>query len=169
MSATDKLRAFMTCPTPILAALVIAGAGAALAIAEPADLGAIPDPTLTPGAIATSDIADICGHVNGLTYTKRHRVWEGQAATMQKYGLPLKDKHLYEDDDVIPVCLGGDNANPDNHWPQLWPEAKVKDRMDAGACRLVCEHKMTVKDAQALFVPDWRVGYCKMYPEDKRC
>jgi hypothetical protein len=39
-------------------------------------------------------------------------------ATLAKYGIPLDRAGLYEDDDLIPVCLGGDNASPLNHWPQ---------------------------------------------------
>jgi hypothetical protein len=32
--------------------------------------------------------------------------------------IPEPEAAKYEDDDLVPVCLGGDNASPLNHWPQ---------------------------------------------------
>lgn len=125
-----------------------------------------PDPSLTPGAIATSDIGEICARVNGLTYTKRHRVWTGQLDTLRKYGIDPQRHAEFEDDDLVPVCLGADNSDPHNHWPEAWPQALVKDKLDAAACRLVCEHKISVPEAQGWFLHGWRDGYRAVFHEE---
>lgn len=124
----------------------------------PLESQTMPDPALTPGAVASTDVAEVCGYVGGLSYSKRHRVWTDKASTLRKYGIPLSDARLYEDDDRVPVCLGGDNADPRNHWPQPWPEAHVKDKqLEWTTCRAVCrDHTMTLPDAQAIFLGDWR-------------
>ena len=161
----------MTSATSFLVGLSLVSLVSYAAIADPPPIGAFaaPDPSLTTGAAATDDPAEICGRVGGLTYTRRHRVWHGKVDTLAKYHLPPYAGRDYEDDDLIPVCLGGDNANPANHWPQLWPEARVKDRLDAEACHLVCIGQLTLPDARTLFRPDWRAGYCHLYPRDERC
>lgn len=144
-----------------LLALLLLGCLLAAVTALTAQAGqfAVPNDSLTPGAVATDDVQDICGKVGGLTYTKRHRVWEDKRSTLQKYGLSVSDAPKYEDDDRVPVCLGGNNADPKNHWPQAWPEAKIKDRLDAGACRMVCEGKVPLATARSWFLGDWRKGY----------
>jgi hypothetical protein len=47
------------------------------------------------------------------------------------------DAALFEDDDLIPVCLGAANASLLNHWPQLlrreWRAAK-KDVLERQLC-----------------------------------
>ena len=108
-------------------------------------------------------MGEICGHIGGLTYSTRHRLNRSLRAalkvqTLAKYGLPRNKTRLYEDDDRVPVCLGGDNASPLNHWPQKWPEAKIKDRLEDAVCRQVCalNSKMTVERGQAIFLGDWR-------------
>ncbi len=116
----------------------------------------LPDPNLTPGAVASTDRAEICTWVGGLSYSKRHRVWTDKAGTLEKYGLPLSDTYLYEDDDRVPVCAGGDNTSPLNHWTQPWPEAHIKDQLEAQICRAICAGRMTPQEGQAIFLGDWR-------------
>ena len=152
----------------LLPAAILVVAYAALADST-IDGMALPNPVLTPGAVATDDLGDICGRPGGRTYSRRHRVWHDKLDTLAKYHLPPYVARDYEDDDLIPICMGGDNADPHNHWTQHWPEARVKDRMDTEACRLVCTHRLSLPDARALFTPDWRRGYCHLYPEDLRC
>jgi hypothetical protein len=134
----------------VAAAIFVAGAVAARAGQ------ALPDPKLTPGAIAETRTAVIC--VRG--YARAHRVWHDKADTLAKYGLPLAAAGRYEDDDLVPVCLGGDNASPQNHWPQArareWG-AEVKDALEWRLCTEICP---TRDDAalvryQAAFAKDW--------------
>jgi hypothetical protein len=106
-----------------------------------------PDPTLTPGAVRTTDRAEICAP----GYDKAHRVWRSKLLTLQRYGIPENRIEDYEDDDLIPVCLGGDNASPLNHWPQPWAEADRKDEIEAEMCARVCAGEMTVEEGEAFF------------------
>jgi hypothetical protein len=102
----------------------------------------------------------------GESYSRRHRVWHDKQGTLRKYGLPLSDMHAAEDGDRVPICLGGDNADPRNHWPESWPQAREKDRLEAEVCRIFCDHRtMTLKAGQAIFLGDWRQGYERMFGE----
>jgi len=46
-----------------------------------------------------------------------NRVWHDKAGRLAKYRIASTEAALYEDD-LIPVCPGGDNASPLNHWPR---------------------------------------------------
>jgi hypothetical protein len=82
-------------------------------------------------------------------YDDAHRVWDNKGATLAKYGLPRSMSRAVEDDDLIPVCAGADNANPLNHWPQAcasWQgtscvsgPAHDKDEHEWRLCRLMCD------------------------------
>lgn len=113
---------------------------------------AMPDPILTPGAIADTDPAIVCAP----SYSRSHRVWRDQTGTLLKYGIPLADRNDYTDDDRVPVGLGGDNASPLNHWAQPWREAEDKDQLEDRLRREVCSGQMTLPAAQAVFLGDWR-------------
>jgi|SRR6516164_292751 hypothetical protein len=81
-------------------------------------------PGLTPGAFAESSTAVIC--VRG--YDRAHRVWHDKAGTLAKYHIAPSDAALYEDDDLIPVCLGGDNARRSITRLSPTPESGVPGR-----------------------------------------
>lgn len=125
---------------------------AGLILPAAADPPAMPDPALTPGAVAETDPAVICAP----GYDRAHRVWRSQAGTFAKYGVPAAERPDYVDDDRVPVCLGGDNAAPTNHWPQPRAQALVKDRLERRLCRMVCGGEISVPAAQAVFLGDWR-------------
>lgn len=141
--------------TSFFAGLALAAAFVMYALADGPEM-AMPDPVLTPGAVASTDLRDICGRVGGRTYTRRHRVWDRKAETLARYGLPLGQARYYEDDDRVPVCAGGDNADPRNHWAEPLREAHEKDKLEAKACRLVCEGKVPLGEAQGWFLGDFR-------------
>jgi hypothetical protein len=126
-----------------------------LAPAAFADPAAVPDPALTPGVVATSDAHTIC--VRG--YDRAQRVWHDKADTLRKYGIPMSRAAEFEDDGLIPICLGGDNADPRNHWPMKWDEAVTKDELEGYACRQVCIHGASVIWWQNGFRTDWRTLY----------
>jgi hypothetical protein len=118
------------------------------------------DPALTPGAVASHSVAEVCEP----GYARSHRVWgqrEKYAITLPRYRIPAAAGHLYEDDDLIPICAGGDNADPRNHWPQrcdAWRgpvciagPAHQKDWQEARTCRAVCDGTMPLDAAQDYF------------------
>ena len=157
--------------TSFLVGVLLVGTAASLAIADP-PIRELPDPKLTPGVVASTEIAEVCGIEDGLTYSQRHRATtrEMKLAVLREYG--EKPQFGGEIDHLYPLCIGGADDIKN-----LWAEPAVgtwsyhdKDRLEAEACRQVCRHhKMPLAEAQALFVPDWRKGYCKMFLEDRRC
>jgi hypothetical protein len=144
-------------------------ASAALAQGQISDL---PDPTLTPGGIATTDEQVVCARTNGRTYerTARAGFTENMKAQITRaYGQTPRLDGDHELDHRVPAALGGE-SNAANVWWQpgrghgtLW-DYHVKDRLDDWAWRQVCvRHAMSLIDAQAIFLaPDWRVPYCKL-------
>ena len=124
--------------------------------------GAAPDPRLTPGAIASNDPATVCAP----GYDLAHRAWPwpaGKRVVLAEYGIPWSRAHDYEDDDLVPVALGGDNLALANHWPQrcdAWEGSRCvrgpaadKDRVEWRMIRAVCyDHTMTLKAAQSYFL-----------------
>jgi hypothetical protein len=136
----------------IFASLITLVAAPALA----SESGLLPNSALSPGAVAETRSAVIC--VRG--YDRAHRVWHDKASTLAKYGIPEFEAAKYEDDDLIPVCLGGDNASPLNHWPQsnsATPGAADKDMLEQRSCREVCRTRDDNLPAkyQAAFATDW--------------
>ena len=119
---------------PLLTGVALALVGSAIA---DDDAKWLPKRKLTPGAIAETRTAVICVH----GYAKAHRVWHDQMATLAKYGIAPDRASLFEDDDLVPVCLGGNNASPLNHWPQPlsgeWG-AEKKDALEQRVCGEIC-------------------------------
>jgi hypothetical protein len=114
-----------------------------------------PDQGLTPGAVATTDVREVCGYVDGSSYSHRHRAttWKVRREILREYGVP---RPFYgEIDHRVPLCLGGADAPP-NLWPQ--DDFREKDRLEAETCHAVCRHvdPMPLDEAQGIFLGDWR-------------
>lgn len=116
----------------------------------------LPDKSI--GLVASTDTKDVCGKVNGKTYTKRHR-----SGTVER---SLHCPKGWEADHRVPLAAGGaDDVR--NIWceppgtPWGW---KVKDWLDTAAWRAVCvNHSATLPEAQGWFMSDdWRVAYCRL-------
>jgi hypothetical protein len=97
----------------------------------------VPDPTLTPGAVRTTDVGDICSHGTG---GLRHWSRERDDRIMAEYGLPPGPHSDFEIDHLIPLCLGGADEDA-NLWPEPrrsiekeWP-AELKDDLDIGSAK----------------------------------
>lgn len=134
--------------TMIAAATVLGGAA----------FSPVPNDTLTPGAVATSDHQAICGG----EYSRTHRRtgYELKEWVAREYGI---DRHAgdWEIDHRIPLCLGGADTAA-NLWPQ--PGAgplgyHEKDALEWRACRAVCAGKLELSDAVGWFRGDWRQAY----------
>ena len=147
----------------IFAVWIAAGngtAGAAGSAASAGDSRYLPDPRLTPGAVISTHTADICAR----GYDRAHRVWHDKSGTLAKYRIPQSAAGQFEDDDLVPVCLGGANEDPANHWAQpnagQWAAAD-KDTLEKQVCTEIC---LTRDDAQlakyqAAFAKDWVALY----------
>jgi hypothetical protein len=76
----------------------------------------VPDPTLTPGAVRTTDAGEICA--SG-TRAMRHWSRERDDRIMAEYGLPPGPHPDYEIDHLIPFGIGGSDDDRN-----LWPEPR---------------------------------------------
>jgi hypothetical protein len=115
---------------------------------------------LTLGAVAENHADAIC--VRG--DDREHRVWHDKAGTLAKYGVSLSAADQYEDDDLVPVCLGGDNASPQNHWPQSYAGKWGADRKDELERRLCAEICRTRDDAElARYQADFPENWIALY------
>lgn len=132
----------------------------------------LPDPNCTPGVISSTNISEVCGKINGLTYSKRHRktTEEMKSSVRQEYG----KTSCGEIDHRLELSLGGAD-DVKNLWCQPSPKEtawnyKLKDKLEAFVWRNVCiNHKIDLKTAQDIFLsPDWKVEYCK-YIGGKPC
>lgn len=121
----------------------------------------MPNPTLTPGAVdpavtQTNIATTICR--DGYTESVRNVSAATKLAVMKEYGVSRKSGPL-EIDHRVPLEVGGSNA-----MANLWPETRArvrysawdKDPIETEAKRRVCAGELSLHDAQAIFLGDWR-------------
>ena len=147
----------------VLATLAECWAAASLA-------GELPDRNLTPGVvnagISEQQYRAQC-HAKGWTRPYRPSVGFTNSLKklqMKKYGYPLSEIRDYEEDHLVPLCLAGAPQDAANLWPQPrsgeW-NADRKDKLEAKLCRLTCDGKVRLADAQREIAADWIVAYRK--------
>jgi hypothetical protein len=134
-----------------------------------ADSGILQDPVLTPGAVRTTDVGEICSHG-----TRELRYWsrERDDHIMLEYGLEPGPHPEYEIDHLIPLGIGG--ADDDrNLWPQerrsiepIW-NAERKDRLEWKLRDLICAGQLDVVEAQRAIAADWTEAYRKYVGEPR--
>ena len=126
--------------------------------AEPAERWALPNPALTPGSVASTDAHEICQR----GYATEHRVWpypEGKRNTLARYGIPERYARFYQDDDLIPLEVGGNNGDANNHWAEPRGQARIKDRDEDEMHAEVCSGQITPEQAQEYFrFNGWATG-----------
>jgi hypothetical protein len=121
----------------------------------------VPDPTLTPGAVRTTDAGEICSHG---TRELRHWSRDRDDQIMIEYGLPSGPHPDFEIDHLIPLAIGGS----DDDW-NIWPEprrsiepiwnAERKDKLEWRLRELVCSGAVGVAEAQRAIAEDWTEAY----------
>ena len=80
---------------------------------------------------------------------------------MARFNLP-GEPHLYEEDHLISLEIGGNPTDPANLWPEPWDGewgAHKKDRLENALKRRVCSGQMTLSDAQHAIASDWIAAY----------
>lgn len=105
-----------------------------------------PMPRLTPGVVRPLTTVEICRTRWGrdrrrVTVAMKHEV-------ARRYGVAWSKHALYEFDHLIPRELGGAD-DVANLWPQLWADARVKDREENRLHRAVCAGAVSLEAAQA--------------------
>lgn len=122
-----------------------------------------PDPGLTPGEVFhQATVATIC--VAGYTTTVRSVTTAQKEAVYGAYGVPYPEPTgTYEFDHLIPLELGGDNANAN-----LWPEPAApapgfhqKDQLENSMHALVCSGALALQQAQHEIASDWYAAFQK--------
>jgi hypothetical protein len=123
----------------------------------------VPDPTLTPGSVRTTDVNEICAQG-----TTRLRFWtrERDDRIMTEYGLPPGPHPNFEIDHLVALGIGGSDDDK-NLWPEprrsiekFWP-AEKKDKLEYRLRDLVCNGALDVHAAQQAIRDDWIAAYRK--------
>lgn len=98
----------------------------------------LPNPQLTPGAIRIYDAATVCRVKWGAD--RRHVTARMKREVCAAYGMAASDctGKNYEIDHLIPRELGGAD-DVKNLWPQPWPQARLKDRLENFLHQQVCD------------------------------
>jgi hypothetical protein len=117
--------------------------------------GALPDPTCTPGDVATTDVDAICGG-----RPRERSVSEATRLELfSAYGIRLpQPPGAFEIDHLISLELGGSNEIS-NLWPQAGeprPGFREKDRVESYLHREVCAGHTSLEAAQRVIAEDWR-------------
>ena len=118
----------------------------------------LPNSELTPGVFdSTATVDTICK--KGYTATVRHVTDKQKDEVFKEYGLERSGS--YEVDHLISLELGGSNDTR-NLWPEsyygMWG-ARVKDALENRLHALVCDGKMSLRDAQLMISTDWIETY----------
>jgi hypothetical protein len=143
--------------------------------------GDLPDPVKTPGAVnpdlSLKQFRKLCHKHEWTTafrppeeYTyelKKRQLQEGYG------GYGDKSPHLYEEDHLIPLCLGGAPRDERNLWPEPWAGAwgaETKDDLEDVLCRMACNGKIDLAKAQKEIARDWIAAYKKYvkHPRKKK-
>ena len=127
---------------------------------------AYPDPSLTPGAIRTTDAAAICS-----VGTAQFRHWDRARAdrVFEGYHIARKDRIQYTLDHLVPLEIGGADTI-ENIWPEprrslagAWDDTR-KDQLERRLAILVCDGSIPVTEAQKAISEDWTEAYGRFFP-----
>lgn len=163
-----------------LALLAAAGAGLHLVarspaapaepIAAPAGAEGLPDRRITPGAVNEAiDETKFLGLCQTRGWTRQFRppfsyTNNLKSLQMLHYGLGSASKHDFEEDHLIPLCLAGAPTDPHNLWPEpragVW-NADAKDRLERKLCKLACDGRVPLREAQQALATNWIEAYQK--------
>ena len=133
-------------------------------LASPAlaqDAAAYPDPTLTPGAIRSTDRDEICSTgTRGLRHGSRAR----SDLIYGRYGIARSDRMQFTLDHLIPLEIGGADVE-ENFWPEPrrslageWDDTR-KDQLERRLAILVCAGQLDARAAQKAIAEDWTEAY----------
>jgi hypothetical protein len=121
------------------------------------------DPVLTPGAVRTANVHEICA--NG-TRELRHWSRDRDDRIMIEYGLPPGRHPRYEIDHLIPLGIGGADddlnlwAEPRRGIEPTW-NAERKDDLEWKLRDLVCSGQLDVREAQKAIADDGVAAWSK--------
>ena len=125
----------------------------------------LPDSVLTPGIFdSTATVDMICQ--KGYSATVRHVTDKQKDEVFKEYNIERSGN--YEVDHLISLELGGSNDTR-NLWPEsysgIWG-ARVKDVLENRLHTLVCDGKVSLREAQYDISHNWIKAYCKYMNND---
>jgi len=118
----------------------------------------LPNNYYTPGKAEKVDVKQLCA-AGTETSAKPVADWQKNTA-LERYGV-RPEAFNGELEHLVPVALGGTN-DPDNLYPfhaQGEYTIEAKQRLASKLRELVCDGKMSLKQAQDVFKKDWTKGY----------
>ena len=122
----------------------------------------VPNTSLTPGDVLTTDVKTIC--TPGYTKTVRNVPSSVKHAVYNNYGIPTHKPGDYEVDHLISLELGGSNSIR-NLWPESFVSkplnAHVKDDVENKLHQLICSGQISVQAAQQAIAQNWPAAYQK--------
>lgn len=128
----------------------------------PVGPGGLPDPSLTPGDVLTTDTRAVCQP--GYTKTVRNVPSSLKSQVYREYGITSRQPGEYEVDHLVSLELGGSNSIR-NLWPQSYItkplNAHVKDALENRLHDLACSGKISLQEAQQAIAKDWTTAYLK--------
>ena len=128
-----------------------------------------PDPTITPGAIRTTNVGEICS-----TGTRELRHWDSERSELifARYHIAREDRINFTLDHLVPLEMGGADTI-ENIWPQPrrslageWDDTR-KDQLERRLAVLVCSGQLDVVEAQRVIAEDWTAAYMKFLGEPR--
>lgn len=129
------------------------------------EVAGLPDHACTPGATNPAVTpANLAGTVckSGWTATVRPPASYTDALKRQQmaaYGFPPGTAlSTVEEDHLVPLEVGGSPTSPLNLWPEPWDGARgahAKDAIENRAHRDLCDGRITLVQAQAVFLGDF--------------
>jgi hypothetical protein len=125
----------------------------------------MPDPNCTPGSInpdVTQDTIDQTICKRGFTKTIRPPVSYTnrlKREQIQEYGFLDTNMHDFEEDHMISLELGGSPDDPRNLWPEPHGSPNEKDLVENYLNQQICDHQMTLEEAQKEISTDWYTVY----------
>jgi hypothetical protein len=137
-------------------------------VLSPVESASVPKPSLTPGAVRSVSIRDVCGETSdealrAVPVSVERRVF-------QEYGMPNARPSDYELDFLITPELGGAedirNLWPEPHSSTVW-NSYVKDDLETYLHQQVCAGKLDLKTAQHDIATDWVSAYKKYFHTDR--
>ena len=144
-----------------------------LSFVQKNDLGAnasyLPNPKLTPGvtnpAVNQLNIQNtICK--SGWTATIRppaSYTTSLKAQQIKEYGYTDTNLASYEEDHLISLELGGDPKDHKNLWPEAYPAARQKDRVETYLKTQICGGGIGLQAAQKIISTDWYSEWTKVF------
>ncbi|MGE4482985.1 hypothetical protein [Acidocella sp.] len=140
------------------------------ALGQVSSLSGLPNPALTPGALnsmVTPD--DLYNTICRRGWTRTVRPDEDYTERLKRdqirqYGYADRRLGAYEEDHLVSLELGGSPTSPKNLWPEPHQAAGgwgsyAKDRLENRLNHLVCNHEISLADAQTMIATNWIAAY----------